>query len=39
LPSPEALAAFEAGLLDASGPAGETDFAERAKELEQEEKS
>jgi hypothetical protein len=38
MPSREALEAFEAGELDATGPAGETDFAERARLLEQEEK-
>jgi len=38
LPSIEALEAYEAGLLDATGPAGETDLAERAKALDEEEK-
>ena len=38
MPSREALAAYEAGLLDQTGPAGETDLAERARALEQEEK-
>ena len=38
MPSIEAIEAYEAGLLDATGPAGETDLAERAKELEKEEK-
>ena len=37
-PSREALEAFEAGLLDTTGPAGETDFVERARALEEEEK-
>ena len=37
-PSREALKAFEAGLLDSTGPAGETDFVERARALEEEEK-
>jgi hypothetical protein len=37
MPSHEALAAFDAGLLDATGPAGETDLADRARELEREE--
>jgi hypothetical protein len=37
-PSREALEAFEAGLLDSTGPAGETDFVERARALEEEEK-
>ena len=37
-PSREALAAFDAGLLDATGPAGETDIAERVKIWEEEEK-
>jgi hypothetical protein len=37
MPSHEALEAYEAGLLDATGPAGETDLADRAKELEREE--
>jgi hypothetical protein len=32
------LEAFEAGLLDTTGPAGETDFVERVKALEEEEK-
>jgi hypothetical protein len=35
-PSREALEAFEAGLLDTTGPAGETDFVERARALEEE---
>jgi hypothetical protein len=30
------LEAFEAGLLDTTGPAGETDFVERARALEEE---
>ena len=30
------LEAFEAGLLDSTGPAGETDFVERARALEEE---
>ncbi|MGD0861386.1 MAG: hypothetical protein ABSA21_01320 [Candidatus Limnocylindrales bacterium] len=37
-PSREALEAFEAGQLDTTGPAGETDLAERAKTWEDEEK-
>jgi hypothetical protein len=37
MPSHEALEAYEAGLLDPTGPAGETDLADRARELEQEE--
>lgn len=36
MPSREAMEAYEQGLLDGTGPAGETDFAERARELEQE---
>lgn len=36
-PSREALEAFDAGLLDATGPAGETDIAERVKAWEEEE--
>jgi hypothetical protein len=36
-PSLEALEAYEAGLLDSTGPAGETDFDERAKAWEEEE--
>ncbi len=35
-PSREALEAFEAGLLDTTGPAGETDFVERARALKEE---
>ena len=34
-PSPEALAAYDAGLLDATGPAGETDIAEKVKAWEE----
>jgi hypothetical protein len=37
-PSIEAIEAYEAGLLDETGPAGETDLAEKAKAWEQEEK-
>jgi hypothetical protein len=37
-PSREALEASEAGLLDSTGPAGETDFVERIRTLEEEEK-
>ncbi len=37
LPSREALEAFDQGLLDEVGPAGENDLAERAREIEQEE--
>ena len=37
-PSREALEAFEAGLLDSTGPAGETDFVERVRALAEEEK-
>ncbi len=37
-PSAEALEAYEADFLDTLGPAGETDLAERAKALEEEEK-
>ncbi len=37
-PSHEALEAFAAGLLDTIGPAGETDFVERARALEEEDK-
>jgi hypothetical protein len=36
-PSIEAIEAYEAGLLDPTGPAGETDLAERAKAWETEE--
>ena len=36
-PSDEALDAFDHGLLDQVGPAGESDLAERAREIEQEE--
>ena len=38
MPSKEALEAFDEGWLDPNGPAGETDFAERAKALEQEQR-
>ena len=37
-PSPEALEAYDAGLLDATGPAGETDIAAKVKAWEQEQK-
>jgi hypothetical protein len=37
MPSREALEAFDRGLLDQVGPAGESDLADRARELEQEE--
>jgi hypothetical protein len=37
-PSREALKAFEADLLDSTGPAGETDFVERVRAPEEEEK-
>ena len=37
-PSREALKAYEAGLPDATGPAGETDIAERVKTWEEEQK-
>ncbi|MGD0019613.1 MAG: hypothetical protein ABSD62_10205 [Candidatus Limnocylindrales bacterium] len=36
-PSHEALEAYDAGLLDTTGPAGETDIAERVKAWEEEE--
>jgi hypothetical protein len=38
-PSREALEAFDAGLLDPTGPAGETDIADRVKAWEEEKKS
>jgi hypothetical protein len=37
-PSREALEAYDAGLLDTTGPAGETDIAERVKVWEEEER-
>jgi hypothetical protein len=37
-PSREALEAYDAGLLDATGPAGETDIAAKVKAWEQEQK-
>ena len=37
-PSPEAVEAYDAGLLDTTGPAGETDIAERVKAWEEQQK-